>query len=221
MKWKSDHEPNVSVVVGITPPPTVLRRTRTPNLPVPMSGRKFISLFVTEPEAMENKPEVPTQDAFSLHSLVNAGKAIIDGGATASVGSADALDQVQRINKELGKKRDVTLDFNSSPSFRFGNNGKTQCLSTAQLEVPLAEKTGKMKIHVHDIPQQPVLLSIAALRSLGAVIDFSDDTCILKHIDASPSDSAGACHQWAPGFSSDARYFSEQQAKAHVLCFTF
>jgi hypothetical protein len=185
VKWKSDHEPKCFRCGGNHTTANCPQKDKNSKPASANVGQEVHFTFVTEPEAMENKPEVPTQDAFSLHSLVNAGKAIIDGGATASVGSADALDQVQRINKELGKKRDVTLDFNSSPSFRFGNNGKTQCLSTAQLEVPLAEKTGKMKIHVHDIPQQPVLLSIAALRSLGAVIDFSDDTCILKHIDAS------------------------------------
>ena len=99
----------------------------------------------------KKKSEVPAEDAFSLHSLVNSGKATIDGGATASVGSADALEQVQGLNKEQGNSRDLVLAFGSSPSFRFGSNGQTQCLSTAQLDVPLAEKVGKMQIHVHDI----------------------------------------------------------------------
>ena len=41
---------------------------------------------------------------------------------------------------------------------------------------------GQMKVHVHDVPGQPVLLSIAALRSLGAVIDFNKDQMILTKV---------------------------------------
>ena len=185
VKWKSDHEPKCFRCGGshtITNCPQKDKPSKPASANV---GQEVHFTFVTEPLAAEKKSEVYTENAFSLHSLVSAGKAIIDGGATASVGSADALEQVQRLNKEQGNSRDLILNFGSSPSFRFGNNGKTQCLSTAQLEVPLAEKVGKMQIHVHDIPQQPVLLSISALRSLGAVIDFSEDTCILKNVDAS------------------------------------
>lgn len=148
-------------------------------------GQEVHFTFVTEPEATVFSTATVPEDghALSLHTLVEAGKAIIDGGATASVGSIDALDKVQALNHAQGQPREMSVSFGQCPSFRFGNNGKTQCLSTAQVEVPLADKTGTMKIHVHDIPQQPVLLSISALRSLGAVIDFSEDTCIFKKID--------------------------------------
>ena len=40
-----------------------------------------------------------------------------------------------------------------------------------------------MKVAVHNIPGQPVLLSIASLRALGAVIDFERDEMIMKHVD--------------------------------------
>lgn len=148
-------------------------------------GQEVHFTFVTEPEATVFSTAAVPEDghALSLNTLVESGKAIIDGGATASVGSIDALDKVQALNHAKGQPREMSVSFGQCPSFRFGNNGRTQCLSTAQVEVPLAEKTGTMKIHVHDIPQQPVLLSISSLRSLGAVIDFSEDTCIFKKID--------------------------------------
>ena len=186
VKWKNDNEPKCfrcgapGHVTANCPQRDKNSKPASANV-----GQEVHFTFVTEPAATDTNVEKSLQEAFSLHTLVNSGKAIIDGGATASVGSADAMEQIQRINREQGAHRGLTLDFASSPSFRFGNNGRTQCLSTANLEVPLAEKTGTMKIHVHDIPQQPVLLSISALRSLGAVIDFSDDTCILKNVDAS------------------------------------
>ena len=40
-----------------------------------------------------------------------------------------------------------------------------------------------MRVHVHEVPNQPVLLSIASLRKLGAVIDFNEDKMILKAVD--------------------------------------
>ena len=118
-----------------------------------------------------------------MDDLLENGKAIIDGGATSTVGSVDALDRIKSINWEKGKRQDISIDSNERPSFRFGNNGKTTCLSTAQLNVPLHGSDSTMRVHVHEVPNQPVLLSIASLRKLGAVIDFSEDQMILKAVD--------------------------------------
>ena len=40
-----------------------------------------------------------------------------------------------------------------------------------------------MRIHARDIPNQPILLSIASLRTLGAVIDYDQNTMLLKKVD--------------------------------------
>ena len=55
-------------------------------------------------------------------------------------------------------------------------------MSTAMVNIPLNEASGSMKIHLHDLPGQPVLLSVKALRALGAVIDFGSDEAIFKAI---------------------------------------
>ena len=39
-----------------------------------------------------------------------------------------------------------------------------------------------MKVHVHDIEGQPILLAASALRSLKAVIDFEHDQMVLKAV---------------------------------------
>ena len=39
-----------------------------------------------------------------------------------------------------------------------------------------------MKIHLHDIPGQPVLLSVKSLRALGAVIDFERNEAVFKRL---------------------------------------
>ena len=72
-----------------------------------------------------------------------------------------------------------------APSFRFGNNAKHDCMSTALLKLPLKDVDGRMKVHIHTIPGQPVLLSVKSLRALGAVIDFERDEAIFRRLDSS------------------------------------
>ena len=127
-----------------------------------------------------------SEDAFmTLNALTAAGKAIIDPGATSSVGSVEALEQIGRINLEKYQRDGIEVDVTNTPSFRFGNNGKTTCMSTATVNVPLDGQLGQMKIAVHEIPGQPVLLSIAALRKLGAVIDFEKNEMVMRKVNPS------------------------------------
>ena len=39
-----------------------------------------------------------------------------------------------------------------------------------------------MKVHIHDIEGQPILLAVSALRSLKAVTDFEHDQMVLKAV---------------------------------------
>lgn len=143
------------------------------------------ALSSPEPTATDNEIEAVNQMAANLQTMsgiLDSGMAIIDGGATSTVGSVDALERIQELNQQQGQDHRCILDFEEKPSFRFGNNGRKTCMSTAQLPVPLHGVMGHMRVHIHDVPGQPVLLSIAALRSLGAVIDFENDEMILKKI---------------------------------------
>ena len=91
--------------------------------------------------------------ATVTHHLQN-GKAIIDCGATSALGSVDAIESLMQLNVDRHGRDCVTVDPNNRPTFRFGNNG------------------------VHNVPNQPVLISVRALRKLGAVIDFP--ACAVK-----------------------------------------
>lgn len=176
--------------------------------------------FVTEPEAtaLSSGEAVPHGDILSLQSILEDGKAIIDGGATATVASADALDRIQELNRIKGSGNHLEIFFDQKPSFRFGNNGRTTCLSTAKLDVPMNDQRGSMSVHVHEIPKQPVLLSIAALRKLGAVIDFQEDQCILKHVNPQrviKLERAASGHQVFP-LTDDVYRVSERREKPFV-----
>lgn len=44
----------------------------------------------------------------------------------------------------------------------------------------MGSKVGKMTIHAHEIPNQPVLVSVKSLKALGAVVDFGNNEVIYR-----------------------------------------
>ena len=113
---------------------------------------------------------------------IRLGKGIIDCGATATLGSVAAVEALMRNHWTKKGSDGVEVDVNTTPTFRFGNNGTQACVSTAKVKVDCGEKVGDMSIHVHDLPNQPILVSIKSLRALGAVVDFGRNEVIYRSI---------------------------------------
>lgn len=124
-----------------------------------------------------------SEEAFVAADALEQCMGIIDSGATASLGSIDALESI--VKKNIAQKGDtrVGLDLGKKPTFRFGNGLTKTCVSTAQVKVDAGNRQGSMEVHVHDTPQQPVLVSRKALKNLGAVIDFERNQAVYRHID--------------------------------------
>lgn len=139
---------------------------------------------------------------LSTSEVVAQGKAVIDGGATRTVGSTAALDKVVDLNQaKRGVSGVASVDFDDRPTFGFGNSSRNQCASTTDLEVPLGGHTGSLRIHALDQGAAPILLSIRPLRRLGAIIDFENDRAIFRHVDPSRMihlERAAAGHQVMP-----------------------
>ena len=135
-----------------------------------------ISLEAVEPEWQEEASFV------ALEKIVREGKAIIDGGATSSLGSEEALQQIAQLNWESQGADGIQIIPDETPAFKFGNNGKHTCMATALLKLPIEQTSSQMKIHLRDIPGQPVLLSVKSLRALGAVIDFERNEAVFKRL---------------------------------------
>lgn len=108
---------------------------------------------------------------------------IIDSGATASLGSIDAMENIVKRNLAQTGEARVGLDLEKKPTFKFGNGQTKTCVSTAQVQMDAGDRRGCMEVHVHDTPQQPILVSRKALKSLGAVIDFENNQVIYSNID--------------------------------------
>ena len=72
-----------------------------------------------------------------------------------------------------------------TPSFKFGNHGRVVCAATTQVQVLLDGTSGLINVAVHDVPGQPLLLSIRSLRCLGAVISYAKDEMIMTKVNPS------------------------------------
>ena len=122
------------------------------------------------------------QTALHSESLVEKCMGIIDSGATASLGSAEALEHVMKQNLAACGDSKMSIDLSRKPTFKFGNGEKKECLSTVHMGLGLGERQGKFEVHVHDTPGQPVLVSRKALRALGAIIDFGEGKVIYRKV---------------------------------------
>lgn len=113
---------------------------------------------------------------------IQAGKAIIDGGATATLGSVGAMEVLAQRNREVHGDDKMTIDREQRPLFHFGNGASQRCLSTVQLGVQADEKQGELTVHVHEAKSVPILIGIQALRKMGAIIDFKHDVAVFSSL---------------------------------------
>ena len=115
--------------------------------------------------------------------VVAQGKAVLDGGATRTLGSVRALERVMELNQaKHGEDRLASLDLSDRPVFGFGNSTTNQCVSTALMRIQADGRDGQLQVHALDNGEGPILFSIASLRALGAIIDFSEDLVVFRKL---------------------------------------
>ena len=125
------------------------------------------------------------QAFMTTQEAVRHGWAVVDGGATKTLGSITAVQNILDKNqRDQGQTRLLSVDTQHQPLFSFGNSSENRCSSTIALGIQAAEKQGKLQIHTLDTGSGPVLLSVATLRSLGAIIDFQEDLICFRSVDA-------------------------------------
>lgn len=119
----------------------------------------------------------------TTQEVVEQGKAVLDGGATKTLGSVHALEKIMELNqKNHGDSGIASLDLADRPTFGFGNGATNQCLSTAELKIHADGKDGRLQVHALDSGEGPVLFSVASLRALGAVVDFAEDLVVFRKL---------------------------------------
>ena len=123
-------------------------------------------------------------EGLTSEQAMMQGKAILDGGATRTLGSVAAVERLMELNQQ--RKGDTGLhhvDSAQRPVFGFGNSSSDRCLSTAWMQVEAGGRSGKLKVHTLDRGSSPILFSIETLRSLGAIVDFKEDLIVFRDLD--------------------------------------
>ncbi|CAE7910422.1 Nsun2 [Symbiodinium necroappetens] len=135
-------------------------------------------------------PEPKVDNEFAMGTSVPTaaavaqGKCVVDCGTTRSIGSIRALEHLMSRNLvKTGNTGVNQVDLQDKPTFNFGNSSENQCASTVEMKLQAGQREGRLRIHALDMGQGPILLSIAALRALGAVVDFAEDVMVLRNVD--------------------------------------
>ncbi|CAE7036395.1 TY1B-A [Symbiodinium sp. CCMP2592] len=121
--------------------------------------------------------------AMSVTGQLHPGFAVIDSGATETVGSLDAIEAVVAMRRQRYGMESVRVYPEARRSFRFGN--AQQETATSYVEVPqtLGGNAISLGVFALDVPRIPILLSIRTLKKLGAEINFQRKTIVFKAVD--------------------------------------
>ncbi len=113
------------------------------------------------PSVMAAKETVPEgEDRFRY--------AVVDTGATETVGSLDALDFISKRRVWHPDER-VVVDPSCHKTFRFGNGDSKRSSSFVHLPQRMQGIPTSLGVYAMDVPEVPVLLGIRTLRRLGAL----------------------------------------------------
>ena len=141
--------------------------------------------FVCFADQTEHEQACVSSAFITTQQAMAQGKAVLDGGATKTLASVTALERIMElnVNKNGGHGiQDVNVE--DRPTFGFGNSSTEKCISTASLGIAAGGRQGVLRVHTIDKGEGPLLFSIDALRSLGAVIDFEQDLAVFRRLDA-------------------------------------
>lgn len=105
-----------------------------------------------ESALMSTESQTTSPPTLTTAQVVEEGKAVLDGGATRSIGSIYALSKVLELNEACrGVDGLKELDMEDRPSFGFGNSSRDRCASTASLAVPWNGSEKVLKVHALDL----------------------------------------------------------------------
>ena len=128
---------------------------------------------------------VNTQEAvMGTLQKMYPGHAVLDSGATETVASLEAIEEVMSRRKLKFPHEKVYVYPGQHRSFRFGNGQSRTAESYIELPQLLNGKGIRLGIHTLDVPEVPVLISIQTLRKLGAVINFVGNYVVFEAVNS-------------------------------------
>ncbi|CAE7220198.1 RE1 [Symbiodinium sp. CCMP2592] len=132
--------------------------------------------FATAGVVTEEDDQAFSVEAPTTQEAVLQGKCVLDSGATRSLGSAHAIEQVMRLSSGAVSH----IDVGDCPKFGFGNSSEERCVSTVHFKVKAQGQDGTLKVHALSGGEGPILFSIEALRKLKAIVDYDSDMVVFR-----------------------------------------
>ena len=114
------------------------------------------------------------------------GHAVIDSGATETVGSLPAIEDLMAVRYELNGVPD-SFQISSTPPrrFRFGNGSIGFSLSQMLIPQDLGPVRVDLGVFSLDVENVPILIGIKTLRALRTVLDCHQDVAVFAALDPS------------------------------------
>lgn len=97
--------------------------------------------------------------------------AVIDSGATETVGSLDAVEAIMAARSEVFGQETVGIDPKRKKRFKFGNAQERFAESYLLLPQKCEDKPFSLGLYTLDVPMVPVLIGVKTMKRLGAVLD--------------------------------------------------
>ena len=106
--------------------------------------------------------------------------AVIDAGATETVGSLDAIEYVMETRaSHFGQER-VDIDVKRRKRFKFGNAQEREAENYLLLPQVVNGRPTTLGVYTLDVPSVPILIGIKSLRRLGAIVDVERPALIFR-----------------------------------------
>ena len=113
----------------------------------------------------------PSPDILAAMSVEYPGHAVLDSGATESIASLEALEEIMVLRSKRHGHEDVTVH-QRQKRFRFGNGTYQQAVSFVEVPQVISGQKVPLGVHALDAPGIPLLISVKTLTKMQAVIDF-------------------------------------------------
>ena len=140
---------------------------------------RYMHVGQGDPEAGRAEGIIP-QEALSVAGQLYPGFAVVDSGATETVGSLDALEAAVSMRRRQSGLENAQVFPEAQRNFCFGNGQQQRATSFVEVPQTLSWRAAALGVYTLDVPRVPILLSIRTLRRLGSLIDFEKKTIISR-----------------------------------------
>ena len=155
-------------------------------------GSKMIGMVTSvedssDPSMHALPPPVPVNPDLVLAASMqdspkSLGWAVIDTGATETVGSLQAVEHVMALRHQRFGAEDVGILPNKVKRFRFGNAQEKMAESYVLLPQTIDGQQTSLGVYTSDVPNIPILLGVRTMERLGAVVDVAKPSLVFTKL---------------------------------------